>query len=180
MVFNACFGQNPYLCEPAPEGGNNDPAHFLRRDRPMVSMSGAGQRLKEPNMLRRYTWHFLGGLWALFKKETWHGKEFRAKNAESWRHIQISLVLGCGWTLFFCAIPAYDIGRKAASPKETRKTFTTMSRPVKTDLETHPQDIQTISESYVKTNANMFIKKDAGVNFSVNLILFRVHVSSCF
>jgi hypothetical protein len=32
-----------------------------------------------------------------------------------------------------------------------------MSRPVKTDLETHPQDIQTISESYVKTNANMFI-----------------------
>ena len=57
------------------------------------------------------------------------------------------------------SVPLYDIGRKAASPKETRKTFTTMSRPVKTDLETHPQDIQTISESYVKTNANMFIKK---------------------
>ena len=33
-----------------------------------------------------------------------------------------------------------------------------MSRPVKTDLETHPQHIQTMSESHVKTNANNFTK----------------------
>ena len=82
--------------------------------------------------------------------------------------------------MFFCAIPAYDIGRKAASPKETRKTFTTMSRPVKTDLEMHPQTFKPYQNHMSKQTQICSLKKDAGVKFSVNLILFRVHVSSCF
>ena len=42
--------QNPNLCEHVQTGGSNDPFRFLRRDRPMVSMSGTGHGLKEAEM----------------------------------------------------------------------------------------------------------------------------------